>query len=65
MAYDPDNIFAKIIRGELPACKVYEDEDTFSFMDLFPQTKGCLKGASRAYRWTSAYWLYPHNYASS
>ena len=40
MAYDPDNIFAKIIRGELPSCKVYEDEDTFSFMDLFPQTKG-------------------------
>ncbi|TNE56875.1 MAG: HIT family protein [Alphaproteobacteria bacterium] len=40
MSYDPDNIFAKIIRGELPSFKVYEDDETFSFMDIFPQTKG-------------------------
>jgi histidine triad (HIT) family protein len=40
MTYDPDNIFAKIIRGDLPSCKVYEDDETFSFMDLFPQAKG-------------------------
>lgn len=40
MAYDPDNIFMKIIRGDMPSFKVYEDEDTFSFMDIFPQTKG-------------------------
>ncbi len=40
MTYDPDNIFAKIIRGELPSFKVYEDDQTFSFMDINPQTKG-------------------------
>jgi histidine triad (HIT) family protein len=40
MAYDPDNIFAKILRGELPAHKVYEDDEVFSFMDIFPQARG-------------------------
>jgi histidine triad (HIT) family protein len=40
VTYDPDNIFNKIIRGDLPSFKVYEDEDTFAFMDIFPQTKG-------------------------
>lgn len=40
MAYDTDNIFAKILRGELPAHKVYEDEEVFSFLDIFPQTRG-------------------------
>ena len=41
--YDRDNIFAKIIRGELPCVKVYEDDDVLSFMDIFPQTRGhCL-----------------------
>jgi len=40
MAYDPDNIFARILRGELPAHKVYEDDDVFSFMDIFPQSRG-------------------------
>jgi histidine triad (HIT) family protein len=39
-AYDPDNIFAKILRGEVPATKVYEDDDVLSFMDLFPQARG-------------------------
>jgi histidine triad (HIT) family protein len=39
-AYDPDNIFAKILRGEIPATKVYEDDDILSFMDLFPQARG-------------------------
>ena len=38
--YDDDNIFAKIIRGELPCVKVYEDEHTLAFMDVFPQSKG-------------------------
>jgi histidine triad (HIT) family protein len=38
--YDPDNIFAKIARGEAPAVKVYEDEDTLAFMDVFPQARG-------------------------
>ncbi len=40
MAYDPENPFAKILRGELPAHKVYEDDDIFSFMDIFPQSRG-------------------------
>jgi histidine triad (HIT) family protein len=39
-AYDPDNIFAKILRGEIPAVKVFEDADVLAFMDLFPQSKG-------------------------
>lgn len=39
-AYDPANIFGKIIRGEIPAHKVYEDEDVFVMMDIFPQSKG-------------------------
>lgn len=38
--YDPDNIFAKILRGELPCVKVFEDEVALSFMDIFPQTEG-------------------------
>ncbi len=38
--YDPDNIFAKIIRGEMPAFKVYEDEHTLAFMDIMPQVPG-------------------------
>lgn len=40
MAYDPDNIFAKILRGEIPAEVIYEDDKTLSFLDVMPQTKG-------------------------
>ena len=40
MSYDRDTIFAKVIRGEVPACRVYEDEKTLAFMDIMPQTKG-------------------------
>ncbi len=40
MAYDDQNVFAKILRGELPAIKVYEDEKTLSFMDIMPQAEG-------------------------
>lgn len=40
MAYDQNNIFAKILRGEIPCVKVFEDTKTFSFMDLFPQSRG-------------------------
>ncbi|HEY3815398.1 MAG TPA: HIT family protein [Caulobacteraceae bacterium] len=39
-AYDPDNIFAKIIRGEIPCAKIYEDADVLAFMDVFPQSRG-------------------------
>lgn len=38
--YDSDNIFAKIIRGEAPCYKIYEDEDVLAFLDLFPQSYG-------------------------
>lgn len=38
--YDPDNIFAKIIRGDLPCVKVYEDAGVLAFMDIFPQSEG-------------------------
>ncbi len=38
--YDEDNIFAKIIRGEIPAAKVYEDAHVLAFMDVFPQSRG-------------------------
>lgn len=40
LTYDPSNIFAKILRGEIPAHKVYEDEDTLAFMDVMPQSAG-------------------------
>ena len=39
-AYEDDNVFARIIRGELPSAKVYEDEEVLSFMDAFPQARG-------------------------
>ncbi|MCU1716384.1 HIT family protein [Pseudomonas sp. 5P_3.1_Bac2] len=38
--YDPQNIFAKIIRGEAPCYKVYEDEEVLAFLDVFPQSYG-------------------------
>jgi len=38
--YDPDNIFAKIIRGDMPCVRVFEDEHTLAFMDVFPQSRG-------------------------
>lgn len=38
--YDPDNIFAKILRDEIPCAKVFEDEHVLSFMDAFPQVRG-------------------------
>jgi len=40
MTYDDTNVFAKILRGELPAHKVYEDETAIAFMDLMPQSTG-------------------------
>ena len=38
--YDPDNIFAKILRGEVQATKVWEDDHVLAFMDVFPQSEG-------------------------
>jgi histidine triad (HIT) family protein len=40
MAYDNDNIFAKILRGEIPSVKVYEDASTLAFMDVMPESDG-------------------------
>jgi histidine triad (HIT) family protein len=40
MAYDTSNIFARILRGEVPAHKVWEDEHTLAFMDVMPQADG-------------------------
>jgi histidine triad (HIT) family protein len=39
-AYDEANIFARILRGEAPAAKVFEDDQVFAFMDVFPQSRG-------------------------
>ena len=39
-AYDPNNIFAKILRGEIPCHKVYEDDAVLAFMDVMPQSDG-------------------------
>ena len=38
--YDDGNIFAKILRGEAPAVRVFEDEQVLAFMDVFPQSRG-------------------------
>jgi len=43
MTYDPNNIFAKILRGEIPSHKIYENEYVLAFMDVMPQVDGhCL-----------------------
>ena len=39
-SYDPNNIFAKILRGELPSYKVYEDEKAIAFLDIMPRSPG-------------------------
>jgi histidine triad (HIT) family protein len=39
-SYDDNNLFAKILRGEIPAVKVYEDDEVLAFMDIFPQARG-------------------------
>jgi histidine triad (HIT) family protein len=40
LAYDPSNIFARILRGELPKVTVYEDAQTLAFMDIMPSVEG-------------------------
>ncbi len=48
--YDPDNIFAKIIRGDAPAVKIFEDDHALAFMDVFPQSRGhCLVIAKQSH----------------
>lgn len=38
--YDPSNIFGKILCGEMPSAKVFENDDVYAFLDVFPQTRG-------------------------
>ncbi len=40
VSYDQNNIFAKILRGELPAYKIYEDDKSFAFLDIMPRAPG-------------------------
>jgi len=40
MSYDDNNIFAKILRGEMPCNKVFEDDKTFAFLDIMPRSPG-------------------------
>lgn len=40
MAYDRNNVFARILRGEIPCVRLYEDAKTFAFMDVMPQADG-------------------------
>ena len=46
-AYDPNNIFAKILRGEAPCTRVYEDEVSLAFMDIMPRTRGASPSSFR------------------
>ena len=45
--YDAGNIFAKMIRGEAPCARIYEDENVLAFLDLFPQSRGHTMVVSR------------------
>jgi len=38
--YDPENIFAKILNGDMPCVKIYENDHVLAFMDVFPQSRG-------------------------
>ena len=40
MSYNPKNIFAKILRGEIPSVKIYEDDKSLAFMDVMPEADG-------------------------
>jgi histidine triad (HIT) family protein len=51
MIYDANNIFAKILRGEIPSHKIYEDEHALAFMDVMPMADGhCLVVPKKASR---------------
>lgn len=49
-AYDPENIFSKILSGGIPSVKVWEDEDVLAFMDVFPQSEGHVLVISKTSR---------------
>lgn len=46
-AYDPDNVFARILRGEIPSVPVWQDDEVLAFMDAFPQSEGHVLVISR------------------
>ena len=48
--YDETNIFARIVRGEMPCVKVHEDDEVLAFMDVFPQAKGHVLVISKTSR---------------
>lgn len=49
-AYDPDNVFARILRGEIPNVTVFEDDRVLAFMDVFPQSDGHVLVISKTSR---------------
>ena len=49
-AYDPDNIFARILRGAIPSVTVWEDDAVLAFMDVFPQSEGHVLVISKTSR---------------
>lgn len=57
--YDPDNIFARILRGEIPAVKVWEDDHVLAFMDVFPQSEGHVLVISKTSTATSLLQIEP------
>ena len=52
MSYDTSNVFAKILRGEIPSAKVYEDTDALVIMDTMPQSDGHCSSSQRRPRAT-------------
>ena len=47
MKYDENNIFAKILRGEIPCNKIYEDDFVLAFYDINPQKNTCISNPKR------------------
>lgn len=62
--YDPDNVFAKVIRGELPAARVFEDAEVLAFMDLYPQSRGHVLVISKGSRARNLLEVDPEHLAS-
>ncbi len=50
--YDANNIFAKILRGEAPCARVFEDDHVLSFMDVFPRSEERRVGKECRSRWS-------------
>ena len=63
-AYDPDNIFAKIVRGEMPAVNVWEDDYVLAFMDVFPQAPGHVLVVHKVSRARNLLEIEPHELAT-